>query len=344
MAHLDTAAVPSIGIIANPVSGKDIRRLVSNAPTSTLQEKYTIVRRVVVGAAEVGVRRFWFMSEPHRICARAVETLDLDVAYDHVDVPIMFDESDTVRTVAKLAELGCDVVVVLGGDGTNRAAALGWPDLPVVAISTGTNNVFPRSVEATLAGAAAGLVATRQVGLGEVSRNAKVVHVEIDGERDDLALIDAVLLNERFVGSRALFDPAALRLAVLTRAEPASIGVSSIGGLLMPCSADDEAAVLVRFAAFSSAPRRLRAPLAPGLYSDLGIGECVRLGPGEPVDVSGPGILAFDGERHRVLKAGQRARLWVDRSGPRVIDTATALRLAAQRQTFIRSGAPDQPH
>ena len=337
MAGTDTATEPSVGIIANPVSGKDIRRLLSNAGTSTLQDKYTIVRRVVIGAAEVGVRQFWFMPEPHRICARAVETLGLDVRYDHVAIDPIYNESDTTRTVAKLAELGCGAVVVLGGDGTNRAAALGWPDLPVVPVSTGTNNVFPRFVEATLAGAAAGLVATGQVALAEVSRNAKVIHIEIDGERDDLALIDAVLVNERFVGSRALFDPAALRVAVLTRAEPASVGMSSIGGLIMPCGADDEAAVLIRFAAVASAKRRLRAPLAPGLYNDVGIGECVRLGPGEPVEVSGPGILAFDGERHRVLRPGQKARLWVDRSGPRVIETATALRLAAQRKSYLRS-------
>ena len=35
----------TVGIVANPVSGKDIRRLVANAPSSTLAEKYTIVRR-----------------------------------------------------------------------------------------------------------------------------------------------------------------------------------------------------------------------------------------------------------------------------------------------------------
>ena len=337
MTETDTSsrALPSVGIIANPVSGKDIRRLLANAPTSTLQEKYTIVRRVVIGAAEVGVRQFWFLSEPHRICARAVETLQLDVAYDHVPLASNFDESDTVRTVAALRELGCRAVVVLGGDGTNRAAALGWLDVPVVPISTGTNNVFPRFVEATIAGAAAGLVATGQVSLSEVSRPSKVVLVKIQDEADDLALIDAVLVNERFVGSRALFDPTALRLAVLTRAEPASVGISSIGGLLSPCGADDEAGVLVRFAPIDAAPRRLRAPLAPGLYTDIGIGECTRIGPGEPVEVVGPGILAFDGERQRVLKPGQLASLSIDRCGPRVIETGTALRLAAQRNSYI---------
>ena len=143
----------TVGIVANPVSGKDIRRLVANAPSSTLAEKYTIVRRLVIGATAAGADRFWFLDEPHRICAKAVETLDLDgVGFGHVPVELRFDESDTVRTVAAMRELGCAVVVVLGGDGTSRAATLGWRDVPLVPLSTGTNNAFPRFVEATVAG------------------------------------------------------------------------------------------------------------------------------------------------------------------------------------------------
>jgi hypothetical protein len=332
--------VPAVGIVANPVSGKDIRRLVANAATSTLQEKYTIVRRAVIGAAEVGVGQFWFLPEPHRICARAIETLNLPSRYDHVELDERYDESDTVRAVAAMRELGCGAVVVLGGDGTNRAAALGWRDIPVVPISTGTNNVFPRFVEATVAGEAAGLVAAGHVSIDEVSRPAKIIDVEIDGEANDLALIDAVLVDERFVGSRALFDPHALRLAVLTRAEPASVGVSSVGGLLSPCSGGDEGGVLVRFAPITGARRRLRAPLAPGWYADVGVEECTPLGDSEPVEVVGPGILAFDGERQRVLAPGKRARLRVLRAGPRVIETGSALTLAARRQTFVHESLP----
>ncbi len=326
----------TVGIIANPVSGKDIRRLIANAPTSTLQEKYTIVRRAVLGAAAVGVDRFLFLSEPHRICARAVETLDLPgVVFDHVQVTERFDESDTVRTVAAMRDLDVGAVITLGGDGTNRAAALGWRDLPLVPLSTGTNNVFPRFVEATVAGEAAGLVAAGHVTLEEVARPAKVVELDIEGEETgDLALIDAVLTDERFVGSRALFDPTALRLAVLTRAEPASVGISSIGGLVLPCGTNDDGGVVVRFAPVEEAPRRVRAPMAPGWYATVGLDSVAHIAEDEPVTVTGPGILAFDGERQRLLAAGQRATLRVRRSGPHVIDVPTALRLAAERGVF----------
>ena len=55
-----------------------------------------------------------------------------------------------------MREAGCGALVVLGGDGTQRAVAKAWRDAPLVPLSTGTNNVFPLHVEATAAGLAAG--------------------------------------------------------------------------------------------------------------------------------------------------------------------------------------------
>jgi len=297
----------------------------------------------VIGAVEAGADEFWFLPEPHHLGARATETLHLDARYHHVELDCRYDEGDTVRTAAALRDLGCGAVVVLGGDGTNRAVALGWRDAPVVAISTGTNNVFPTHVEATLAGAAAGFVASGRLPLEAVSRSAKVVEVEVEGEADDLALVDAVLVDERFVGSRALFDPPALRLAVLSRAEPASVGVSSIGGLLDPCGADQEAGVLVQLAPPAEAPTRLRAPLAPGWYAEVGVLSHGRLALGQAIQVTGPGLLAFDGERQRRLAPGQRARLRVERRGPRVIDVDRALRRASEAGAFRAVGVPAPP-
>ena len=66
------------------------------------------------------------------------------------------DALDTISAARALRDKGCDVVITLGGDGTNRAFALGWRDAPLIPISTGTNNVFPVLCEATVAGAAAG--------------------------------------------------------------------------------------------------------------------------------------------------------------------------------------------
>ena len=206
-----------IGLIANPRSGKDIRRLVAKAGTATLQDKVATVRRVLVGAAEAGEREFLVLPDGQRICGQASDSLDLDVDVVELGCELRHDESDTAAAAAMKAA-GCAVVVVLGGDGTNRAVALGWPDAPVIALSTGTNNVFPRHLEATVAGAAAGLVSTGTVALADVATPAKVVHLTVTGGLDDLALIDAVLVADRFVGSRAIVDPSMLRAAVLSRA------------------------------------------------------------------------------------------------------------------------------
>ena len=43
-----------IGIIANPASGKDVRRLVARASVFDNQEKRAIVRRALMGMAAAG--------------------------------------------------------------------------------------------------------------------------------------------------------------------------------------------------------------------------------------------------------------------------------------------------
>src|SRR5262249_60648778 len=88
---------------------------------------------------------------------------------------------------------GCGVgaMVTIGGDGTNRAVAAGCSDIPLVAISTGTNNVFPAMIEGTVAGLGAGLVATGAVNTLAVSRRTKRVEVHA-GSVDDFPLVDAV--------------------------------------------------------------------------------------------------------------------------------------------------------
>ena len=57
----------SIGIIANPASGKDIRRLVSYATTIDNQEKVNIVKRIVLAAQAMGVDTIWFMPDTFQI-------------------------------------------------------------------------------------------------------------------------------------------------------------------------------------------------------------------------------------------------------------------------------------
>lgn len=325
-----------IGLVVNPRSGNDVRRVIASAGSSTLEDKVSIVRRVVRGAVAVGATCFVTHAEPHQIVRRATETMR-GVTVDRLGGPIDNTENDTTRAVARFRELGCAAVVVLGGDGTNRAAAKGWPDLPVIPLSTGTNNAFPYWVEPTVAGAAAGLLATHAIDIEpRMLRTAKIVEVEMPDGSAEVALIDVVAAADPWVGSLELFDPDTIRAAVLTRADPAGIGFSAVAGLLAPCRPEDEHGVAVRFARVdANPPIVLHAPTAPGHYATVGVLDHRNLPFGERVIVEGPVVLAFDGERKRRLGAAEWASLTVERRGPRVVDIDAVMQGAARQGCFV---------
>ena len=80
-----------------------------------------------------------------------------------LDMQVEDGPADTVQGAAQMAAAGAKAIVVLGGDGTQRLVAGACGEIPIMPLSTGTNNVFPESREATIAGLAAGLVATGKI-------------------------------------------------------------------------------------------------------------------------------------------------------------------------------------
>lgn len=329
-----------VGILVNPSSGRDVRRIAARASVMTIESKRDQVARAVVGAAASGATRILVVRDLLRIADRAVENLRLHAKIELLKISASYKPHDTTVAAEALRQADCGAIVVFGGDGTSRILAKAWADAPLMPLSTGTNNVFPTMVEAGVGGAAAGLVASGRVGIDEVSLRAKVVQVSIDGEDDDLALVDAAFLVDDHVGNLMPFDAQLIRRAVLARAEPAAVGVSPIGGLLEPSGVDDDFGVDVRCTGPEAASARpMLVPISPGLYRTVHVAGANRLALGEDVVVEGPGILAFDGDRERVLAAGQQARLRVVREGPRVIDVGRTLALAADRHLYL-----DPPH
>lgn len=332
----------SIGIIANPASGKDVRRLVARASVFDNQEKQAIVRRALSGihAATGGGAKIFYLDDGHGIVRGALDACGLDFESQAVTAMRTASTLDTVSAARSMKELGCAVVITLGGDGTNRAVATGWRDAPLIPISTGTNNVFPVLVEATVAGAAAGLIASGQVTLAEAAIQHKAITAQIDGEHDDVALIDAVHSAERFIGSRALLTPELLRMALLTRADPAAVGMTALGGLIMPFGDDCDHGLLLTM---GPGGETVSAPIAPGYYRQVNIAATRAVPFGETVTLQGPGVLAFDGERERMLEAGQPVVLTLTRSGPWVVNVRQALHIAAAKGCFRTSMSATHP-
>ena len=301
-----------------------------------------------MGMIEAGVDTILYMPDPYQIVAQAIDGLRVggEPVQDRLQ-PLAGtyhgSVDDTTTAAAQLSGRGVPVVVSLGGDGTNRAIVKGSRTLPLVPVSTGTNNVFPRMVEGTVAGLAAGALATGYAPLEAVSERAKVIEIAIDGEPPDLALIDAVVLDGLFIGSRAVWEIDIVREAIMTRAAPDSIGFSAIGGLIETVAPSDDAGFHIRLAPNSdSADRtepqhRLRAAIAPGLVREVAIARAERLDLGAIVRVDGPAMIALDGEREFRLRDGQTAELRVTRDGPPVVAIDRCLAVARDAG-FLRAG------
>ena len=340
-----------LGVIANPASGKDIRRLVAHADVTSNTAKRSMLVRALLGAAqasegaghpvpETARLEVRYLHDQANLAASAVEVSGLSGRA--VDVGGRWNQAaDTTAAARALRDAGAGAVLVLGGDGTCRAAVMGWPDIPIAALSTGTNNAFPVWIEPTVAGVACGLLVSGALSLSDVADRSKIVRLQIDGEGDDLALVDAVLLSGSIIGARALNDIGALRACVLAFADPTAMGMSGIGGLALPCDRDEDIGVAMRFAADpghklpgseSARAGHVRGPFAPGRYEPIPIDEARLLPLGRTVTWTGPGLIALDGERERVLRDGQTAVVWVERTGPFVIDVRHALRLAGERR------------
>ena len=216
-----------------------------------------------------------------------------------------------MRAATMMADMGVGCLITLGGDGTNRAVAAATNQIPLVAISTGTNNIFPVMVEGTLAGIAAGLVASGRLELADTSVTSKTLQIRVNGEPRDLALVDVAISRERYVATRAIWDLDTVHEVFLTRAEPAGIGLSSVGGRLHPLSIADVGGLHYKLArgnpATNAPATTVLAPVAPGIVEPAVIAEWELLQEGVPVALEPryctrrPGRRAFPGADARRL-------------------------------------------
>lgn len=335
-----------VGIIANPAAGKDIRRLVAHGRIVSGPEKVNTIRRILLGLDAAGVRRVVVMPDLSHLCRRAADDPQLSLTLDVLGMPVFSSMDDSIRAAAMMEEMGVDCLVTLGGDGTNRAVAKSCGRIPLVPISTGTNNVFPTMMEGTLAGLAAGVVARGLVDVDKVTTTSKRMELYVEGQPKDLALIDVAVSRERFVGARAIWDMDTLHEVFLTRAEPTSIGLSSIGARLHSLSMTDESGLYFRH---GPGTITVTAPVAPGMVSEVPIAEWRLLALGERLTVrAGPCAIALDGEREFVSLPGQNVEVGLTRGGPRVVMLEAALREATDRGVFAthRDGhrSPREPH
>ncbi len=320
----------TVGIIANPAAGKDIRRLVAQGRVVSNQEKSNILRRVFAGLQSHGVAKVIVMPDTAGLARAAMNDTEASLQSEFISQTPTGHQQDSTIAARMMDEAGADCIVTLGGDGTNRLVAKGCGDVPIAPISTGTNNVFPREIEGTLAGIAAATVASRADVRDSVCRRSKKINIHVNGELRDIALVDAAVSRQTMVGARALWDVATLDSVFLTRAEASSIGIASIGARLALIAIDDPKGLHIEFPE-PGADGKLSsvAPIAPGMVRDVPIESWRVIEPGESVAIRARrGTIALDGEREVELLDGMAASVSMDTNGPWVVDFDLALEAA----------------
>lgn len=327
-----------VGIIANPASGKDIRRMLTHASRFTNQEKSNIVERIISAIGDFGDSEIYIMPDG--------ENLGPSVAYRMIQANLpnserihvfdmVVDNSiyDTISFTEGMQELGADVVIVLGGDGTSRAAAKAIGTIPMISVSTGTNNVFPQTLEGTTVGMAAAALASGRLNPEKCCLPCKRIEIYRDNQLIDIALIDLVVSSQLFVGAKAIWDMEDITKVIVTQCHPATIGFSALLGCSQIVELTDDYGIM---AEVSQDKPNYKAAMAAGLIVPINIRNKKNL-PLEQdliLQMDQAGILALDGEREIPFNAGEEFIIRLTRRGPRKVDLRKTLELAQKAGLF----------
>lgn len=344
------AGMTTIGLIANPVSARDIRRIIANASNLQIADRVNIVLRVLTAAHSLGVERVLVMPDNGGIRALLMRHLARGHS-QHQQWPLVeflgmaptSTVDDTFEAARLLRVAGVAAIVVLGGDGTHRAAVRECRSIPIAGISTGTNNAFPEMRESTITGIAVALYATGRLSAAQALAPNKLLEVSInEGAQRDIALVDAVISTDRYIGARALWKPESLSAVYLSFADPQAIGLSAVGGLLKPVGRRDAGGLAVQLAdAQHPATLRLLAPIAPGMVRAVPIAHWQAMPADQPFTVAQQGgVVALDGERELGFDPGDRVQITLRENAFRTVDVARCMQIAASDGLLRLSSTP----
>jgi predicted polyphosphate/ATP-dependent NAD kinase len=327
-----------VGIIANPASGKDIRRLVAHGSVFDNNEKINIIRRALRGLDALGIQRVLAMPDAFGLVVQAQEKAGVSLHVELLDIPLTNTARDSTEAARLMATAGAGCIITLGGDGTNRAVAKGCGYVPLVPISTGTNNTFPVMIEGTLAGLAAGVVALNVTGVRQAAiRLARHLEIFRNGQLIDIALVDVVVYDERFVASRAIWDVSKIRAVILSQVKAGTIGASAVAGYLPVTPPNGKRGVWIEV---GSGSQQVLAPIAPGMMVPVPIQSLHWLGVGDRHTITcAPAVLALDGEREIPVKDGELIEIRLSQNGPHVVNVEAALQVASQAGLFVSDSA-----
>ena len=325
----------TVGIIANPYSSKDIRRLTGSARIVTDWEKVNVLRRIIIGLQSFQVGSIVAMDDNAHLVRRAINHPGITADVEFLELPIRGNANDTLLASQHMAEKQIDVLISLGGDGTNRMIAKGFDKHTVLPVSTGTNNVFPYDLEGTHIGICAGLIASQAVDKNDCTVQSKQIVVTLENGDKDLALVDLAISTANFVASRAIWDFNNLDEVFLTRCELLDLGLASVGARLQTIGIEDEQGLMYKIAKASEVSKKVLSPIGPGTIQEVLISDWGLINRGQVITRNiSRCTLAFDGEREIQITNEQNIQIELIRKGPFIVDVSACLEHAVQQGDF----------
>jgi predicted polyphosphate/ATP-dependent NAD kinase len=326
----------TVGILSNPLSGKDIRRLVACGTVSSNEHKTNILLRLLLGLDAAGVDEVVIMPDVYGTGLTAREKFfgatpsTMEIAF--LRMPVETSEEDSYRASLLMRDLGVCCIITVGGDGTNRLVAKGCDAIPILPLSTGTNNVFPFTVESTVAGMAAGIVAKGVLDPDETISQRKKLEILKDNRVIDMALIDAVVVVASDIGSKAIWDVTQIKQIVQTCGSLSDIGLSSIGGCVHHIECTDRQGLSIEI---GRGGLTVAAPIGPGLIREVSLKSVRIINIGDTVPIRRfPSMIALDGERQVKVRSGDKISIRLTDQGPRVVEVFRVLKLATEKGLF----------
>ena len=132
-----TPPSPIVGIIANPASGRDLRRLTAHAGLHSSTDKASVVQRLLAAFGATGIRHALLPPDMTGIAAAVLRASQTRQARDghwpfleFLDMPLRQSVEDTRLAARRMVERGVALIAVLGGDGTHKAVAAEVGDVP----------------------------------------------------------------------------------------------------------------------------------------------------------------------------------------------------------------------
>ena len=343
-----TPPSPIVGIIANPASGRDLRRLTAHAGLHSSTDKASVVQRLLAAFGATGIRHALLPPDMTGIAAAVLRASQTRQARDghwpfleFLDMPLRQSVEDTRLAARRMVERGVALIAVLGGDGTHKAVAAEVGDVLAGAVHRDQQR-FPGAARSRRRGArrrplrqqpgAAGdRPATQQAPAG--ARAApRALRVGAGGRRGVAAAVHRRPRHQ----SRRRPRRSLRQLRRTPRHRPFGALRTVVAG--EPRSPTAPGCACIR------TPASLLVPLAPGLLVGCGVSAAGYLQPGVAHAPSlSSGTLALDGEREIEFSATDRPSITLDPSGPFSVDVPATLAYAARHRLLAGQRTPMTP-